>query len=103
MNTSFIIRGLSPYKKRCLAVSCVTDDGPRPTIVLQNRVTYDYTDCVYRMENNLFLSYISLSTSENSDRGSVNKSLNNLLANTLLSPPLVVQYDRHHVMASPLK
>jgi hypothetical protein len=29
--------------------------------------------------------------------------LKDLLLNTLVNPPLVVQYDLHHVMASPLK
>jgi hypothetical protein len=55
------------------------------------------------MLNNLFLKDISRSTSENSYLSSCNKSLNVLLAKTVVSPPFVVQKDRHHVMASSLK
>ena len=55
------------------------------------------------MLNNLFLNDMSRSISENSYRSSCNKSLNVLLAKTAVSPPFVVQKDRHHVMASPLK
>ena len=55
------------------------------------------------MLNNLFLSYIIRSTSENSCLNSVNKSLNDLLLNTVFRPPLVVQQERHHVIASFLR
>jgi hypothetical protein len=55
------------------------------------------------MLNNLFLNYITLSTSENSVRSSVNKSLKDLLLKTAVNPPYVVQKERHQVMASPLK
>jgi hypothetical protein len=39
MNTSLLIWGLSPYKKRCLAVSYVIYDGPKSTIVVLNNDT----------------------------------------------------------------
>ena len=55
------------------------------------------------MLNSLLRNCISLSTSENSYLISVNKSLNDLLLNTAVRPPFVVQYERHQVMASPRK
>ena len=55
------------------------------------------------MLNSLLRNCITRSTSLNSDLSSVNKSENDLLAKTLVNPPLVLQYERHQVIASPLK
>ena len=55
------------------------------------------------MLNNLFLNYITRSTSENSCLNSVNKSLNDLLLNTVYRSPFVVQQERHQVIASFLR
>ena len=41
--------------------------------------------------------------SENSVLNLVNKSLKDLLENTFFNSPLVVQYDLHQVIASPLR
>ena len=83
--------GLRPYINKCFAVSGVTLEAPRSTIVVLKAETYDYTLFVYFILNSLLRSSYSRSTSLNSMRKSSTMSVNVLIVNTYARPPFDTQ------------
>jgi hypothetical protein len=63
-------------------------------------VVYYYTLVTYFRLNNLLLMDINLSTSVNCSVKSSIISSKSLFWKTCSIPPLLVEYDRHHVKAS---